>query len=171
MNDQILDANSNTKVPFFLKPFFKYFAIPIIALGIALSAIVGIEYKCPSSGDIYSTFYASPFLFKQVSLGSSMEYYYSIVGLLLNFITWFLILITIRYLILKTLNTRSNPKTTNILYRTVVGGLLIFSILSILFAWTSFGQGFNENLNYWYWNLDQETVNSGITCKGQWYFL
>ena len=65
----------------------KYFIIPFIALGLSLSMVYGVEYECEGS-EPFSIYYGSPFLFKKSSLGSSMEYFYSISGLLLNVLVW-----------------------------------------------------------------------------------
>ena len=49
--------------------------------------VIGFEYGSDYD-DLLPTYYASPFIFKQNSLASSMEYFYSISGLALNSIIW-----------------------------------------------------------------------------------
>ena len=50
----------------------KFVLIPYIALGFILSLVLGIEYNCDGQ-EMFPTYYSSPFIFKQTSLGSSME--------------------------------------------------------------------------------------------------
>ena len=59
----------------------KYLIIPYIALGLVLSLAIGIEYNCEGH-EMFPIYYGCPFVFMKKSLGSSMEYYYSISGLL-----------------------------------------------------------------------------------------
>ena len=67
-----------------------YAIIPYVALGLILSLTIGIEYNCEGQ-EMFPTYYGSPFAFKQKSLGSSMEYFYSIAGLILNVFVFFLL--------------------------------------------------------------------------------
>ena len=147
----------------------KYVIIPIIALGITLSMILGIEYNCEGP-DMFPTYYGSPFVFKQKSLGSSMEYFYSIFGLILNVAVWTAIVAIVRFWILKWMSKRKNVK---IIYKVFVGFLLVFSMLNVSITYIGIGRGFNENLNYWYWNLDKEASDWGMKCEGDgiFYFI
>jgi hypothetical protein len=144
--------------------------IPFIALGLTLSLIFGIEYKCEGQ-EMFPTYYGSPFVFKMTSLGSSMEYYYSIFGLLLNMITWSMLLVLIRYGILKLIEVSSYKKTINVSYKVITGLLLVFTMLNIFIAYAGTDLHFDENSNYWYWNLDKEAQNWGMICDGEWNFL
>ena len=55
----------------------KFLIIPYVALGLVFSLVFGIEYDCVGK-EMFPTYYGNPFVFKQKSLGSSMEYYFSI---------------------------------------------------------------------------------------------
>jgi hypothetical protein len=65
----------------------KYIIIPYIALGLISSLVIGIEYNCEGQ-EMFPTFFGSPFVFKKESLGNSMEYVYSISGIIINVLTW-----------------------------------------------------------------------------------
>jgi hypothetical protein len=147
----------------------KYILIPIIAFGLTLSMLFGIEYNCECS-EPFPTYYGSPFVFMQESLGSSMEYYYSISGLILNTIIWSLLLVILRCGIIKLMENLSYTKILEVLYKIGIGLLLVFAILNIWISYMGLGRGFNENLNYWYWNLDKEAKDYRIECVGNWKF-
>lgn len=147
----------------------KYILIPFIALGLTLSMIFGVEYNCEGT-EMFPTYYGSPFVFMQESLGSSMEYYYSISGLLVNVLIWSVILSAVRFGIIKLINKVSYKKSLNILYNFFVGLLLFFSLLNISMSYIGIGRGFDKNLNYWYWNLDKEATDWGMKCEGKWKF-
>ena len=49
--------------------------------------------------------------------------------------------------------------------------LIVFSTLSIALETLTLSSGFGENLNYWYWNFDNEAKNWGMTCKGEIIFI
>ena len=138
----------------------KYLIIPYIALGLVLSLVVGIEYNCEGP-EMFPTYYGSPFVFKQKSLGSSMEYFYSISGLILNVLIWSFVL----FFIDKAIQRISKKKTINILYKVVIGIMIAFTTLNLAMDSVMIGRGFNEDLNYWYWNIDKEAKNWGVTCE------
>ena len=148
----------------------KYLIIPIIGLGLTLSLVFGVEYKCEGQ-EMFPDYYGSPFVFKQKSLGSSMEYYYSISGLLLNVVVWSSIIAILRYAILKLIEKTQYKKTSKIVYRILVGLLLAFTFLNLFTTYIGIGRGFNKNLNYWYWNLNKEASDWGMVCEGEWKFL
>jgi len=140
----------------------KYIIITYLALGLALSLVIGIEYN--SNGqEVLPTYYGSPFVFKQKSLGSSMESYYSIFGLIINLLIWSILL----YFIDKGIKIISKSKTTKTAYKIIVGLLIIFSTFNIAFDSVMVGLGFNENLNYWYWNIDKEAEEYGQNYEGK----
>lgn len=145
----------------------KYILIPFIALGFTLSLIFRIEYNCEGQ-ELFPIYYGAPFVFQQTSLGSSMEYYYSISGLFLNVIVWSSVIVFIRFGILKLIEATSNNKIIKITYKIMVGFLLFCSIVIIAASYITNGGGFNENLNYWYWNLDKEASDWGMKCEGEW---
>ena len=147
----------------------KYIITPFIAFGLTLSLIFKIEYNCQGK-EMFPIYYGSPFIFMQKSLGSSMEYYYSILGLLLNTLTWSLILVVIRFGIGKLIDKVSNKKFIITIYKLGVGILILFSSLNIWIGYMGIGNGFKEGLNYWYWNFDKEASNWGMKCEGEWMF-
>lgn len=147
----------------------KYILIPFIALGLMLSFIITIEYNCTGQ-EMIPIYLGSPFIFVQQSLGSSLEYFYSISGLILNTAIWSIILIVLRLAILKLIKFYNDRKMIKIFYKIIVGFLIVFSGLSI--AWSSFtmGDGFKEGFNYWYMDLDKEADTWGVKCEGKWKF-
>lgn len=147
----------------------KYILIPFIAFGLTLSLIFGVEYNCEGP-EAFPTYYGSPFVFMRKSLGSSMEYYYSISGLILNVIIWSLLLVGLRYAAMKLIENSSFKNPAKFIYKLFVGILVIFTYLNISMAYICLARGFNENLNYWYWNLDRNASNYGMKCEGEWKF-
>lgn len=128
-----------------------------------LSLMIGLEYKCEGE-EIFPIYYASPFVFKHKSLASSMEYYYSISGLLLNVITWSLLLFLIDKFIRRAV---SITKTFKIIYRLIVAILIAFTTLNIAMDYMILGGGFYESGNYWYWDIDSEAKQWGVDCNCQ----
>jgi len=147
----------------------KYIIIPIIAFGLTLSMLFGIEYHCEGP-ERFPTYYGSPFIFMQESLGSSMEYYYSISGLALNTLVWSVLLLALRYGILKLIEIIRYKKALTICYKLAVALLLLFAFLNISMGYIGLGKGFNRNLNYWYWNFDQDAKDYQMECHGHWKF-
>ena len=119
---------------------------------------------------MFPVYYGSPFVFKMKSLGSTMEYYYSVSGTVLNVVIWSILIAIVRYAILTLSEKVRKNITYKIIYKTLVGALLVFSFLNISVAYLGLGKGFNENLNYWHWNLNQEANDWGVKCDGEWKF-
>lgn len=142
----------------------KYIIIPFIALGLLLSLAAGIEYKCEGQ-ELFPTYYGSPFLFKQKSLGASMEYYYSISGLILNVLVWSFILFWIDKVVQYQIQKISKPKLFNISRKTIIVLLMAFTIFNIAIDSVMIGRGFKKGLNYWYWDVSKEAKEWGVTCK------
>ncbi len=138
----------------------KFISIPFIALGLVLSLSIGVTYQC-NGPEMFPDYYGSPFIFKQKSLGSSMEYYYSISGLVLNIMIWSIAL----YFIDKGVQKIVKKKIFNSVYKAIVTLLFIYATLNILMDAAMLGVGFKENLNYWYWNIDKEAEDWGVTCQ------
>ncbi|HXU27381.1 MAG TPA: hypothetical protein VN698_09130 [Bacteroidia bacterium] len=147
----------------------KYLITFIISLGFTLMLVFGVEYNCEGR-EMFPTYYGSPFIFKQKSLGSSMEYYYSVFGLLLNVVVWGALITLIDFGV-KKLIAQANSKVMLIGYKVLIGLLLLFCILNITITYIFIGHGFKENLNYWYWNFDKEASIWGMTCNGEWKFF
>jgi hypothetical protein len=144
----------------------KYAIIPYIALGLILSLALGVEYNCEGQ-EMFPTYYGSPFVFKQESLGSSMEYFYSISGLAINILAWSFVLFCIDKAIQTLIVKISNPGLIRISYRIVIGLLIAFTTLNIAIDSVMIGRGFGKELNYWYWNMDKEAKAWGMTCNGE----
>lgn len=140
----------------------KFLIIPYIALGLVLSLTLGIEYNCEGQ-EMFPTYYGSPFVFKQTSLGSSMEYFYSVSGLILNILTWSIIL----FFVDKGIKKINKSKGFKVGYKVVIGLLIVFSTLNVAMDSIMIGRGFNKNLNYWYWDMDKEAEDWGMTCEGE----
>jgi hypothetical protein len=144
----------------------KYVIIPYIALGLILSLIIGIEYNFLGQ-EMLPTYYGNPFVFKQKSLGSSMEYYYSISGLILNILTWSLALFIIDLTLKRVIQRIKKSAWINISYKVIIGFLIAFTTLNIAMDSGMIGLGFKKGLNYWYWNIDKEAKDWGGIYKGE----
>ena len=137
------------------------------ALGLVLSSIVIIEYNCDGP-EMFPTFYGSPFVFKRKSLASSMEFYFSISGLTLNVLAWSCLLFLIDLAMVKLIQRIPKKKLSSVAYKVGIGFMLLFSTLNIVAEFTVMrGRGFREQANYWYWNMDKEAKDWGMTCKGE----
>lgn len=133
----------------------KYLLIIYIALGLVLSCIISIEYNC-SGNEMFPKFYGSPFIFVETSIASSMEYYYGILGIILNTLVWSLFLLIINSLTIKLICKIKDIKIIKWLRILVTGFLLLFSTLNILISYELAGKGFDENLNYWNLNMEED---------------
>ncbi len=145
----------------------KYLTIPFIAIGIVLSLVFGIEYNCQGE-EMFPEYYGSPFVFKQKSLGSSMEYFYSISGLILNIAVWSVFITLIRLVILKLIKRTGENKIAKIIYKGIVVFLIGFTTLNIAIDSIMIGRGFKKGFNYWYMDLDKEAKDWGMECEGKW---
>lgn len=150
-----------------MRKLTKYLTTPFIALGIVLSLVFGIEYSCTGE-EMFPEYYGSPFVFKKKSLGSSMEYFYSISGLLLNIAIWSVLITLIRFAILKLIKRTGENRIVKIIYKGVVLFLIGFTTLNIAIDSVMTGRGFEEGFNYWYMDLDKEAKDWGMKCEGEW---
>jgi hypothetical protein len=148
-------------------PKLKYFIILFIGLGLLLSSIVSIEYEC-SGPEMFPTYYGSPFIYKMKSLGSSMEYFYSISGLLVNVLIWCLVVMLVDFCIQLLIKTSSYSTFLSKAYKLIVGVMLLFSLANVSIAFITLGRGFDKPLNYWYWDFDDEAKLWGMKCERKW---
>lgn len=144
----------------------KYAIIPYLALGLILSLAIGIEYNCQGQ-EMFPIFYGSPFVFKQTSLGSSMEYFYSVTGLLLNILVWSICLFIIDQVIQTIMEKLNRQKWVCTSYKIIIGLMIVFTTFNIVIDAGMIGRGFDNGLNYWYWDMDKEAKDWGMTCKGE----
>jgi hypothetical protein len=144
----------------------KYITVAYIALGLVLSLTIGVEYNCEGP-EMFPIYYGSPFVFKEKSLGSSMEYFYSISGLILNVAVWSILVLLIRWGILRVIEKTGNRKISNIVYKGVTGLMIVFTTLNIAIDWVMLGHGFKEGFNYWYVYLDKEAKGWEVRCAGE----
>lgn len=142
----------------------KYIIIPYIALGFVLSSAIGITYYC----DGWEMYYGSPFIFKQKSLGSSMTYFYSVSGTLLNVGVWSILILLMRKAILYLIERARNQKLIQTIYKGLIIVLMAFTTLNVAMDYVMLGSGFEKGRNYWYMNLDKEAKDWGMDCKGEW---
>ncbi|HTN46043.1 MAG TPA: hypothetical protein VL098_06805 [Flavipsychrobacter sp.] len=145
----------------------KWMLTAFIALGLTLSMTFGVKYHCEGP-ELFPTYYGSPFVFMKESLGSSMEFHYSIVGLTLNVVIWSLLLTLLRLGIFKVIKIVKQKKAIKIAYSVLAGFLLFFSSVTIVFSYIALASGFGKHTNYWYWNLDREAKEWGMICEGKW---
>jgi len=148
----------------------KFVIILYIALGFVLSLFVGLEYNCVGQ-EMFPIYYGSPFIFMQKSLGSSMEYYYSISGLILNISLWSLVLVLIRNVFLRLMEKIEKNKIIMIIYKGIIGVLIAFTTLNIYIHNAIIGRGFQKGSNYWYMNIDKEAKDWGMKCEGELIFF
>jgi hypothetical protein len=132
-----------------------------------LSLAVGIEWYCDGQ-EMFSEYYGSPFIFRQKSLGSSMTYYYSVSGLIVNVAVWSVVILALSVVILKLIQKSGNNKSFRNIYRGIVGMLIVWTTLNIVIDYITLGRGFKEGLNYWYMDLDKEAKKWGMDCEGKW---
>jgi hypothetical protein len=143
----------------------KVLLIPYIALGLVLSLALGIQYTCNGSEP---TFYGSPFVFKQKSLGSSLTYYYSIFGLVLNILVWSVLILSINKGILYVQKISGPSPWVRKSYTVLVGFMLVFTTVNVVLDSIMLGPGFGKGLNDWHWDINQEAAENGTTCIGEW---
>lgn len=116
---------------------------------------------------MFPEYTGSPFIFRQKSFGSSMTHYYSVTGLVINTGIWTVVLLLIRRSILNLIERSGNNKGFKSIHRGMVGFLILFTTLNIGIGYIMLGNGFQEGLNYWYFNLDQEAKEWGVDCEGR----
>jgi hypothetical protein len=142
----------------------KYIIILFISFGLVLSLEIGVEYNCFGK-EMFPKYYGNPFVFKRTSLGTSLEYFYSVFGIFANVLVWSIFLVLVRLIIIKIITVGSN-KPFRTFYKIIVGVLVFFSTLNIVYAFTTIGSGFKKGQNYWYFDLDNEAREWGIKCEG-----
>lgn len=144
----------------------KYLFIVYIALGLVLSCVISIEYNC-SGDEMFPKFYGSPFIFVETSIASSMEYYYGVLGIILNTLVWSLLLLIINRLILKHTDKIKDFKIVKWFRFLIISFLLLFSTLNILISYELAGSGFDKNLNYWNLNMEEDAKKWKMNCEGE----
>lgn len=144
----------------------KYIIIPFIALGLVLSSIVCIEYDCLGS-DVLSKYVGSPFIFKKSSLGASLEYCYSIGGILVNTLIWSMLVAGLHIASLKMINRRENNRVLKRSYSIIVGILIAFALLNVSWSFYTACTGFDKSGNYWVSDMDQVAKDYNAECKGE----
>jgi hypothetical protein len=117
---------------------------------------------------MFPEYTGSPFIFRQKSLGSSMTHYYSVSGLIVDVAIWASVLLAIRFTILQLIERTRNNKTLNNILKGIVGMLIVFTTLNIVINYMMLGRGFDEDSNYWYFDLDNNAKNWGVQCQGKW---
>lgn len=151
------------------KNIIKYFTLTFIGLGIGLSLLFGVEYTCKGSNEMFPDYYGNPFIFKQESLGSSLEYYFSLTGIILNTVFWTIILIILRLLILKIIKISNNNKFIIYSYRLITFLLILFTILNIYISYLEMGMSFNQIELYL--DMNKEVQEYRLICEGEWFFM
>lgn len=140
----------------------KLIVILYIGLGLVLSLAIGVEYNCEGP-EMFPTYYGSPFVFKQTSLGSSMTYFYSISGLAMNTLVWS----TVLFFVDKGVQKFKKKKAINIGYKIIVCFMIVFATVTIATDFISVGHGFNRSLNYWYLDMNTKANDWGMRCQGE----
>lgn len=144
----------------------RFVIIIYISLGLVFSTLLGIEYNC-GGPEMFMPYFGNPFVFKKLSPGASMTYYYGISGLVLNVAFWSSVLLVIHNIVIKLINRLEKKKNVNIVRRGIVFVLICYSTLNIYIESVMIGSGFEKELNYWYINMDKEAQNWGVECEGE----
>ena len=144
----------------------KLFVLLFIYLGFSLSMIFGIQYSC-SGPEMLPEYFASPFVFKRTSLGSSMEFFYSIIGVFANWFCWTIALFLIQFLYVKLLSSFQYSIIFKRINRILLVIAITFSILSIAFSMLELRRGFDVHSSYWHFDIEQEAKDWGGVCKSK----
>lgn len=144
----------------------KIVIIIYISIGLVFSTLLGIEYYC-GGPEMFMPYFGNPFVFKKLSPGASMTYYYGISGLVLNVAFWSFVLLVIQNVVIKLINRLEKKRNVNIVHKVVVFFLICYSTLNIYIESNMIGAGFEEELNYWYMNMDKEAESWGLECEGE----
>ena len=148
----------------------SYFCLLFAALALVLSSVVGIEYYCLETA-IYPSFYGMPFIYKQKSLGSSMEFYYCISGVFMNVLMCFFLLQVIWQAFVRMVERNLDEAVGRRVCQFVASAVLFLSTLEILTVYLGIGDGFAPMLNYWYWDIDQFAKDSDIHYRARGYLF
>lgn len=143
----------------------KYFIIVLIATGVVLSLVLGIEYECRYNDDFFK-YYGSPFIFKKQTFFCIEAYYYSIIGLILNITIWSILISVINSKVYKLINRLGN-KIIRVMYKFVVALLIAFSIICILYNLSMIGNEFKRGANYWYLDSDELIEKYCLECENK----
>lgn len=141
----------------------KIFILIYIALGLSLSLMLGLKYDC-TGPEYFPDFYGSPFIFKRKSHATSLEFYYSISGVLLNLAIWSLGLYAIKWVVLRLL---PENKIVHVAKLIITGTLVTLSTLILIADFIMLGNWFGPEANYWYWDVDKEAADWGMKCEGE----
>ncbi len=142
------------------------FVFLITSLGFSLSMIVGIQYSC-SGPEMLPDYFASPFVFKRTSLGTSMEFFYSVFGVVANWFCWTIALYLILFLYSKLMKSFEDLPVLKWINRLIRMISLTFSLLSISISTLEIGRGFDSHSNNWYFDIEQEAKDWGCVCKSK----
>lgn len=134
----------------------KYLLFPFCAFGLSTIPLFGVKYNG------LPEYIGAPFIFAQKSMGSSMEYFYSLPGIAMNLIIWSLLLIVLWQLTKKLFHVSPNSYKT--LKVTSVVVLLLLSVLGLWMFYVSSGSSFTNHLEFDYWPINEE-------CKTEWMFF
>lgn len=140
----------------------KFVIIPYIALGFVLSVVLGIEYNFMGE-EMMPKYWGSPFVYKQESFVSSLERYYSVSGLVLNVTIWSVFL----FFFNKVIERIKQTKQFKVVYKGVIALLIVYTTLNVLFDYSLMSNGFEKDLNYWYWDIDKLAEDWGGKYKGE----
>lgn len=144
----------------------KYFFIPFIALGLGFSLIFGIEYSCSGGVDILPDFYGHPFVFKYKSMATSLEYHFNLIGVIINTAFWSVLLILLRIFVLWLIKWSGNKPFVIIVYKAIVGLLLFFTIITVLYTVVIEMGSDVDNIDF-YWSMNKMAHDCGCSCSGK----
>lgn len=130
----------------------KYILTVYIALGLVFSDILGISYGILDDSGT-PAYLANPVIYKKQSV-TSLGYYYSIYGLVVNLIFWSIFLYLIDLFVIK----MKLSSTLKKIYKTFIILALFVSSFYIFISFAFMPNGFEKDLTYWYWNLDDSLL-------------
>jgi len=144
----------------------KYFLIPFIALGIGLSLILGTEYTCSGADEMLPNYYGHPFIFKHNSSATSLEYQFSLVGIILNTAFWSILIMILRLLVLRLIKLSNHNKILLNIYKVSKGLVSLFTIF-ILFSTILIEMDSDINNIDFYWSIDKEALEWGCAYQAK----
>lgn len=127
------------------------------------SAILSFKYSCTGS-EVFPVFYGSPFIYKSTSLATSLAFDYYALGFLGSWLTWALVIGAIWYLVKRFLLREDNKVIANI-YSVVVGLLVFFAVMSLIFA----AQTNAGSTIQWELDLDKVANEHGMSCTKEFF--
>ncbi|MEL7146739.1 MAG: hypothetical protein AAFO69_10250, partial [Bacteroidota bacterium] len=82
-------------------------------------------------------------------------------GLVLNVTLWSVFL----FFLDKGIRRISHSKKSKVAYKVAIALFMVFTTINLLYDYSLIGNGFEEDLNYWYWDIDKTAEDWGGKYK------